>query len=247
MVVVALSLVGSLALAGAVRAVLPEPGPTDLSRGLLVEVAGGSYSFASVHPDGSPVRWNPCEPIRYVTNLDAAPAGAREDLEGALAEVAAATGLRFVAEGSTTERAVRSREPFQPDRYGRRWAPMLVAWDDLAATGLDHTEETVGVGTPIAVSRGGGQATYVSAQVVLTTGRELEPGFDSGDAWGAVLMHELAHAVGLGHTPDDLQVMYDGAGPRRGVAAWGTGDLAGLRALGHDAGCLRTPHPSKVG
>jgi hypothetical protein len=246
-VVATVSLAGSLALGGVVRAMLPEPASRDLAQGTVTEVPGGSYSFTSVHDDGSPVRWNPCEPIRYVTNLASAPPGALDDLAVALTQLSSATGIEFVSEGGTDERASSARDAYQPERYGRRWAPVLIAWDDLAATGLQHTAETVGVSTPIAVSRVGRPATYVSGQVVIATGHELAPGFGTGDARGAVLMHELAHTVGLGHTPDELQIMYDGRRPRPGAAQWGSGDQVGLRLLGRGAGCLRTPPPSRVG
>ena len=245
-VVAAASLVGSLALVGVIRAVAPPPGPQDVQRGGLVEIPGGSYSFASVHGDALPVRWNPCEPIRYVTNLSEAPATAETDLTEALQRVTAATGIRFISDGETDELPVRHRDAYQPDRYGDTWAPMLVAWSDLPSTGLDHTDETVGVGTPLAVSRGGSAPTYVSAQVALTTGRDLEPGFDSPGAWGAILMHEIAHVIGLGHSPEPAEVMFEGSPPPGGPVTWGRGDLEGLRLLGTEAGCLPTPRASDV-
>ena len=33
---------------------------------------------------GAPVRWNPCEPIHYVVNLGAAPAGSLQDVQDAV-------------------------------------------------------------------------------------------------------------------------------------------------------------------
>ncbi|MGJ9411746.1 matrixin family metalloprotease [Aeromicrobium sp. CF4.19] len=44
----------------------------------------------------------------------------------------------------------------------------------------------------------------------------------------AVLLHELAHLVGLDHVDDTDELMYPTSGPLE----WGPGDLAGLEALG---------------
>ena len=44
--------------------------------------------------------------------------------------VMTATGLVFVNEGTTDEAWTKDREPYQPDRYGERWAPALIAWSD---------------------------------------------------------------------------------------------------------------------
>ena len=43
---------------------------------------------------GEPVRWNPCEPIHYVVNLGAAPAGSLQDVQDAVLRISSATGHR---------------------------------------------------------------------------------------------------------------------------------------------------------
>ena len=69
------------------------------------------------------MRFNPCEPIHYVVNAALAPPGAVDDLQEAIRRLEAATGLTFVNDGPTDERAEVSRPRAQPERYGPRWAP----------------------------------------------------------------------------------------------------------------------------
>jgi predicted Zn-dependent protease len=49
-------------------------------------------------------------------------------------------------------------------------------------------------------------------------------------------MHELGHAVGLGHAQHPAEIMYPVL--TRKPARWGAGDLAGLRVLGSGP-CVR--------
>ena len=42
--------------------------------------------------------------------------------------VSAASGLQFVYDGTTAEAPSKTRETYQPDRYGKQWAPVLIAW-----------------------------------------------------------------------------------------------------------------------
>ena len=38
------------------------------------------------------------------------------------------TGLEYVYDGTTTEIPSPGRSSYQPDRYGQRWAPIVVGW-----------------------------------------------------------------------------------------------------------------------
>ncbi|NAZ75610.1 hypothetical protein GTQ99_09285 [Kineococcus sp. T13] len=42
--------------------------------------------------------------------------------------VGTATGLRFIDDGATTESPSAQRQPYQPKRYGERWAPVLISY-----------------------------------------------------------------------------------------------------------------------
>lgn len=77
-----------------------------------------------------PVAHDPGRPIIVVVDDRTEPPGARGVVTDALAEVAVITGLRFEVEDATDEVPVSERRAFQPDRYGDRWAPVLIAWSD---------------------------------------------------------------------------------------------------------------------
>lgn len=200
---------------------------------------GASY----VDARGRPARWDPCRPIHYVLQDRWAPEGGRADLTEALSRLSAASGLRFVDDGRTDEVPLRSRESYQPDRYGRRWAPLLVGWVPPAATDLGVGGGVQGVTVAVAVAgeRGG---SIVTGQVALDADHRLPAGFGPGATEGEVLLHELAHAVGLGHVLDPTQVMYPQT--TNSESEYGAGDRAGLAALGRAAGCLPAPPPRRL-
>lgn len=218
-------------------------GPTVPPQPEVIPDAGGYAPWAR-NSDGSPVRWNPCEPIRWVVNLDGAPPGAELDLSRAVAEVSAATGLRFRSLGTTDEPPRRARPPYQPDRYGEeRWAPLLVAWASPSATDVPLLDSDRGVSIPVAVGDGD-RDVFVSGQIVLNPDRPLLGGFgDRATSWGATILHELGHIVGLDHVGDPLQLMY--TFPGRGPARFAAGDLRGLSQLG-TGGCVEVPDPADV-
>ena len=189
---------------------------------------------------GRPARWDPCTPIRYVVNPAWMPHAGRADLAEALRRISAVSGLQFVDEGDTDELPSLARDAYQPDRYGERWAPLLVTWVPPASTDVGIGGGIQGVSLAVAVPGADG-GSIVTGQVVLDADRRLASGFGPGSTDGEVLLHELAHAVGLGHVDDPTQVMYFRT--TNSESQFGAGDRAGLAALGAPAGCHPAPPP----
>ena len=203
------------------------------------------YAFLEARRGGClPVRYNPCEPIRYVFNATLAPPGALDDLEAAIRKVEEATGLTFVNEGATDEEPVVNRPIRQPQRYGNRWAPILVAWDHGARFRMEPTNPAGGQSFEV-------DGTYVSGVLIVNVDAVAQDnnrsrpasGFGEGTTWGRVFIHELGHIVGLGHVARSDQIMFPELGVQAGRAEFHAGDLAGLRLLGREAGCLPVPSP----
>lgn len=193
---------------------------------LPVPADAGPYEFMAVQPGGGqPVTYDPCRPLRYVVNERQAPPGGEVVVAEAVSRVAQVTGLKFEYEGLTDETPAPDRPAHQPERYGDRWAPILIAWSDPT----QHPElagDVAGVGGSHAITTGaGGPAAFVSGVVALDT-----PQLISGPAAAirGVVLHELAHVVGLAHVADPSQLMHElGRG-----TDFQPGDLAGLSQLG---------------
>lgn len=232
--------VGSLALQ---LGILGTPTASPVGVGALTEDA--DFTVWERNADGTPVRWDPCTAIEVVWSETHAPSTARSDIVAALDRVAQASGLTLRLTGTTEERPSGARLPYQPERYGQRWAPVLIAWADPGAPGLPLRDTDRGVAVPIAVGPPGDR-TYVTGQVLLNAHRDdLRSGFDDrAEAWGATLVHELLHVIGLGHVDDPNQLMY--VYPGRGPVIFGDGDRAGLAAVGPAQGCRRVPPAGPV-
>ncbi|PPK92434.1 matrixin [Kineococcus xinjiangensis] len=192
--------------------------------------SGAGWMPAHLQRDGTtPIAWDPCRPVHVVMRPDGAPPGAEALLTGALDEVAAATGLRFVYDGVTDEAPSAERAPLQPERYGNRWAPVLVVWSTPA-----EEPEMRGLGgraAPRPVTAPDGAWVYVSGTVELnaTVFGELLAAPGSEERARAIVLHEFGHVVGLGHVEDPGQLMHASGSE---VVTFGPGDLAGLAELG---------------
>lgn len=204
-----------------------------------------SFAFASTNADGSPVRWNPCASIHFVTNLGEAPGSAAADVAQAVRMVADATGISFVNDGPTTEMPSANRPVDQPSRYPKGHSPVLIAWARRAETDIYNGEGPNAVGTAMATWIGAPstsadqRAAYVTAQVAIEPDatRSFPAGFGSGQTIGLALLHELGHITGLAHVSDSSQVMYPDL-MAVSSARYGAGDANGLHRLGTSAGCL---------
>lgn len=201
------------------------------------------YAFLNVAPDGSPSRWNSCAAIPYKVNVTDLPEGALADVHEAVRRVAAASGLTFTYNGTTTLKPTTDEGRFPDER-------LIFGW-----VGAEDVEDSGGG----AVGWGGiswtegdadGKSRVRYGSVMINKNALLAPGFTEAPSRGEVLMHELGHAVGLAHVGATEEVMH-AYGSNRKPVDWGEGDRQGLHAVGTRHGCLPyEPHhvsvPSRI-
>lgn len=193
----------------------------------------GPYAFT--YPGAMPGGWNPCAPIPILVNLANAPAGALEDVQAALAQIDAASGLKFTVDGTTT---TPPRADWGLDSRGS-WKPVLVAWDRPGANLITGSE----AGSTSAVAIDDGSSKQIVSGIVefnSTLNGYYRPGFGPGMYRGTLMLHEFGHLAGLDHVTDPHQVMYPVTQTASGL---GSGDRAGLRHLGQRV-CKPAPTPA---
>lgn len=178
---------------------------------------GEGYTFSALQPDGvSPVTW-PCE---GTIPVEVNPQGAPEDhtalVANAITRINAASGFRFEVVAETDDR----------NFLERRAGPVLLGFSDE-----DEIEalsgRTAGVGGSVfAAPFLGAELTAVGGMVALD--RELFSSRMPAATAEAIIMHELAHVLGLGHTDARGELMRPSTTFQ---VDFGEGDLAGLSAL----------------
>ena len=195
----------------------------------------GSYSFLN-SDGGRPTRWNPCADVPWAFNPYGAPAGGQAAVQAAFAELSRQSGLRFRYVG-------QSRTVPTSSHLRQRWGgfrPLLVGWTAGAHSDLlrGRAPSTVGMTQVLWTSSfdaQGDKHTQIASAVVAFTrasrARATGPG-----SWYTYALHELGHAVGLGHVANPSQIMNATISSR--LPSYGSGDLAGLRMVGRDGGCL---------
>ncbi|MCU1587905.1 MAG: peptidase metallopeptidase [Frankiales bacterium] len=215
----------------------PTPGFEEIGRPLgQPTIVGGvtsdHYRFAAHQADGiTPATWSPCRPIHYVIRPDHEPIEGPRLLAEAFTRLSSATGFVFRNDGFSTEAPSEDRPIFQKALYGDRWAPVLIVWatdDEVPDFGTD----IVGEASPVRITSPSGVATYVSGTVSFDAAAITRIAQEEGYlAAHSIVLHELAHLVGLAHVNDVSQVMF----PRHqqnGPTDYQAGDEAGLARLG---------------
>ena len=211
-----------------------EESPTRLKAAVpAVTGAGSTHHRFSDEQVGSsaPVTWSPCRPIHYVVRTAHAPRHAAAMLAQSFTRLSKATGLVFINDGDTTEPPANHRSTYQPERYGSRWAPVLIAWataDEVPDFGAD----VAGEASVASIESPGSGRTYVSGSVYLDPIKVTQMSTSMGEGVGrSVILHELAHLVGLAHVNDVRQIMWPRGNSAR-LTEYQSGDLAGLAILG---------------
>ncbi|MGP7959599.1 matrixin family metalloprotease [Sanguibacter sp. A247] len=211
---------------------MPRPGIDEQAERILPPVpAARSGPYATLSDAAT---WSPCRAIRIVIDPTDAPVGFEAWLGQVLAEASSLSGLSILLEGTTDERVSFDREPYQPGRYGDRWAPAIIGWASDAEI-PELAGNVAGLGGAQQLTRGN-QTGYVTGGVALDVELLRIPRQQGEPAYVGVLRHEVGHLLGLGHVDEPDALMY---GSVSSVSTWGPGEIEGLAALG--AGRC-TPH-----
>ena len=112
-----------------------------------------------------------------MVNAALAPAGAGHLVENAIKTVSEATGIKFVNDGATTELPSQTRAPYQKERYGDRWAPLLIAWT-TPEQAPQLKGAVIGTGGSTHFSFGDGPKSFVTGSLELDApqiGDDLRP------------------------------------------------------------------------
>ena len=193
----------------------------------------GGYTFMRMQADGTePVAYDPCRPIHFTIATEGLPDGGDALVREAVATMSEASGLRFVDDGFTDEPATPERDPYQPGRYGDRWAPVYISFATPEQVPR-LAGSTIGLGGSTPRAAEDGVLVYVSGSVWLD--RDAMTGLlraGRRDSARAVVEHEIGHVIGLNHVSDGSQLMSESGGAVDGPA---DGDRRGLAILGRGA------------
>lgn len=214
--------------------------PGGSSRAVRMQVVPGYTPLGSAsswrYISKDKVRVNPCKTVTYGINSTGAlpdPATAAAAIHYTVGLVSQATGIRFKFTGETTAL------PF--DKLNRKKDPKLVfGWVRDEDTPLDLG--------PSVAARGGADKSVWARDARgrrVAEAKSLGVIYDAAEpylpapAMVHLTLHEVGHAMGLGHVPPIDQQMTPGAEGYDLPDYYSAGDLKGLSKVGLEQGCLR--------
>lgn len=202
-----------------------------------VEAAPSATSYTSIFADEGPdfagAGWDACgAPITWSVDVSAlGPKAAKTriaDLTWALGQWSDVSGLTFEYAGTDSFTLDQKDATLRSNSTGQKSRHVSISFLEDKSTRLLSTKQ-VGIGSPMAesVTTSDGRTTTSIVRGSAIFSVDYVATASKKDV-RALLLHEIGHVIGLGHTDDDSQVMYP---ILEGDVTLGAGDIAGAQAL----------------
>jgi hypothetical protein len=206
-----------------------------VTAGASSTAAGSPYSFTAVS-QGRPIRWDPCTPIHWKYRSAGQVVGGFTQVVRAVARIARATGTTWVYDGAVSTAPTSAWLPTTTSSL----PPVLIGWTTAAHSDLLRGQSPGVLGVTrtswFSVTRGSTTTTAIRGAVLALNQSKHLP-LTGPMSWYTVALHELSHAMGLGHASSARELMYPVIQP--GLRDLQAGDLVGLARVGRSEGCIR--------